>query len=224
MTGRLDRVEVETGEAPEFSVIWLHGLGADGHDFEPIVPALTLPVPMRFVFPHAPERAVTINQGMMMRAWYDILSLDRFSVEDENGIRASEALVNDLIEVELARGVAAQNVFLAGFSQGGAIALHTGLRYPQALAGIMALSAYLPLRSTVEAERSAANAETSIFMAHGSDDATIPEALAIQSGQALRSYGYDLDWHSYPMAHQVCAEEVSDISSWIGRCVSAAAG
>ncbi len=224
MTGRLDRVEVETGEAPEFSVIWLHGLGADGHDFEPIVPALTLPVPMRFVFPHAPERAVTINQGMTMRAWYDILSLDRFSVEDENGIRASEALVNDLIEVELARGVAAQNVFLAGFSQGGAIALHTGLRYPQALAGIMALSAYLPLRSTVEAERSAANAETSIFMAHGSDDATIPEALAIQSGQALRSYGYDLDWHSYPMAHQVCAEEVSDISSWIGRCVSAAAG
>ncbi len=224
MTGRLDRVEVETGEAPEFSVIWLHGLGADGHDFEPIVPALTLPVPMRFVFPHAPERAVTINQGMMMRAWYDILSLDRFSVEDENGIRASEALVNDLIEVELARGVAAQNVFLAGFSQGGAIALHTGLRYPQALAGIMALSAYLPLRSTVEAERSAANAETSIFMAHGSDDATIPEALAIQSGQALRSYGYDLDWHSYPMAHQVCAEEVSDISSWIGRCVSAATG
>ncbi|NNC65640.1 MAG: carboxylesterase [Gammaproteobacteria bacterium] len=224
MTGQLETVEVVTGQAPEFSVIWLHGLGADGHDFEPIVPALTLPVPMRFVFPHAPERAVTINQGMRMRAWYDILSLERFSVEDEAGIRASEALLIGLIEAELARGIAVQRIILAGFSQGGAIALHTGLRYPQTLGGIMVLSAYLPLRGSVEAERSAANAGTSIFMAHGSADATIPEALAIQSGQALRSYGYDLDWHSYPMAHQVCAQELADISSWIDRCVSAAAG
>lgn len=222
LTGQLETVEVVTGEAPQFSVIWLHGLGADGHDFEPIVPALTLPEPMRFIFPHAPERAVTINQGMRMRAWYDILSLDRFSVEDEAGIRASEGLLTELIEAELDRGIAAGHIILAGFSQGGAIALHTGLRYPQTLCGIMVLSAYLPLRGSVEAERSDANAKTSIFMAHGSADATIPEALAIQSGQALRSYGYDLDWHSYPMAHQVCAEEVSDISSWIGRCVSAA--
>jgi phospholipase/carboxylesterase len=223
MTGQLDTVEVVTGQAPDFSVIWLHGLGADGHDFEPIVPALTLSVPMRFVFPHVPERAVTINQGMRMRAWYDILSLDRFSVEDEAGIRASEALLTGLIEAELARGIAARRIILAGFSQGGAIALHTGLRYPQTLGGIMVLSAYLPLRDSVEVERTAANAGTSIFMAHGSADATIPEALAIQSGQALRSYGYDLDWHSYPMAHQVCAEEIADISSWIDRCVSAAA-
>ena len=224
MTGQLEAVEVVTGEAPSFSVIWLHGLGADGHDFEPIVPALSLPVPMRFIFPHAPERAVTINEGMTMRAWYDILSLDRFSVEDEAGIRASEALLTELIEAELARGIAARQIILAGFSQGGAIALHTGLRYPQTLCGIMVLSAYLPLRDSVEAERTHANAGTSIFMAHGSEDATIPEALAIQSGHALRSHGYALDWHSYPMAHQVCAEEVNDISSWIGKCVSATAG
>ena len=222
MTGQLERVEVVTGKAPEFSVIWLHGLGADGHDFEPIVPALTLPVAMRFIFPHAPMRAVTINQGMTMRAWYDILSLDRFSVEDEAGIRASEALLTELIETELARGIVARHIILAGFSQGGAIALHTGLRYPQTLCGIMVLSAYLPLQGSVGAERTDANVDTPIFMAHGSEDATIPEALAIQSGHALRSHGYALDWHSYPMAHQVCAEEVSDISRWIGRCVSAA--
>ncbi len=158
-----------------------------------------------------------------MRAWYDILSLDRFSVEDDAGIRESEALVTGLIEAELARGIVARRIILAGFSQGGAIALHTGLRYPQTLGGIMALSAYLPLQGSVEAERTDANATTSIFMAHGSEDATIPEALAIQSGHALRSYGYVLDWHSYPMAHQVCAEEVNDISDWIGQCVSAAA-
>ena len=223
MTGRLDAVEVSTGEAPEFSVIWLHGLGADGHDFEPIVPALTLPVPMRFIFPHAPVRPVTINQGMTMRAWYDILALDRFRVEDEAGIRASEADVTALIEAELARGVVARHIFLAGFSQGGAIALHTGLRYAQTLGGIMVLSAYLPLRSSLEAERAAANADTSIFMAHGSNDAVIPEALAVDSTRALEAHGYPVEWHSYPMEHMVCAEEIGDISRWIGRCVSAAA-
>jgi len=223
MTGQLETVEVATGEAPEFSVIWLHGLGADGRDFEPIVPALTLPVPMRFVFPHAPERAVTINQGMRMRAWYDILSLDRFSVEDEAGIRASEAQVSTLIEAEVARGIAARRIILAGFSQGGAIALHTGLRYPQTLAGIMVLSAYLPLRDSLEAERAAANADTPIFMAHGSNDAVIPEALAVDSTSVLASHGYAVDWHSYPMEHMVCTEEIGDISHWIGLCVGAAA-
>ncbi len=224
MSSQLETVEVVTGQAPDFSVIWLHGLGADGHDFEPIVPALTLSVPMRFIFPHAPERAVTINQGMTMRAWYDILSLDRFSVEDEAGIRASEALVTELIEAELARGIRARRIILAGFSQGGAIALHTGLRYPQTLAGIMALSAYLPLRGSIESERTAANAETSIFMAHGSDDPVIPEGLAADSSSVLESHGYAVEWHSYPMAHQVCAEEVNDISRWIGSCVSNVAG
>ena len=223
MSSLLDAVEISTGEAPQFSVIWLHGLGADGHDFEPIVPALTLPVPMRFVFPHAPVRPVTINQGMAMRAWYDILSLERLSVEDEAGIRESEAHVVALIEAELERGIAARHVFLAGFSQGGVIALHTGLRYAETLAGIMVLSGYLPLRGTVEAERSAANAATSIFMAHGSEDTTLPEALGRDSLHVLEPLGYAVEWHSYPMGHMVCAEEVADVSTWLSACVTAGA-
>jgi len=158
-----------------------------------------------------------------MRAWYDILSLDRFSVEDEAGIRASEAHVTTLIETELARGIAARRIILAGFSQGGAIALHTALRYPQTLGGIMVLSAYLPLQGNLEAERAAANADTSIFMAHGSNDAVIPEALAVDSTRVLEAHGYAVDWHSYPMEHMVSGEEIGDISRWIGRCVSVAA-
>lgn len=222
MTGRLDTVEVSTGDAPEFSVIWLHGLGADGHDFEPIVPALRLPVPMRFIFPHAPVRPVTINQGAVMRAWYDILSLDRFSVEDDVGIRDSEARVASLIEAELERGIPAQQIILAGFSQGGAIALHTGVRFAQALGGVMVLSGYLPLRANLAAERSQANANTSIFMAHGSYDPVLPEALAVESKRVLESQGYDVEWHSYAMEHVVCPDEITDVSRWLSACVHAA--
>jgi phospholipase/carboxylesterase len=222
MNSALETVEVVTGENPQFAVIWLHGLGADGHDFEPIVPALALTRAVRFVFPHAPVRRVTVNQGMAMRAWYDILALDRLTVEDEAGIRASQAAVTALIEAELARGIAASRLILAGFSQGGAIALHTGLRFPLALGGIMVLSAYLPLRASVAAERSDANAATPIFMAHGSYDPVLPEALAVESLQVLEQQHFSVEWHSYAMAHTVCVEEVQDISRWLSARFSAA--
>jgi len=212
---RLQSVEVLLGSAPRCSVVWLHGLGADGHDFEPIVPALQLAADVRFVFPHAPVRRVTVNQGMAMRAWYDILSLDRLTVEDETGIRESQAAVEALIEAEIARGIPAARIVLAGFSQGGAIALQTGLRFRQQLAGIMVLSAYLPLRAQLAAERAEVNAATPIFMAHGSYDPVLPEALAVDSLRVLEASGYTVEWHSYPMAHMVCAEEIQDISRWL---------
>jgi len=215
MTTPLETVEVVTGPEPRHAVIWLHGLGADGRDFEPIVPALSLSAPVRFVFPHAPVRPVTINYGMPMRAWYDILALDRLAHEDEAGLRASQADVTALIEAEVARGITSEHIVLAGFSQGGAIALQTGLRLEQRLCGIMVLSAYLPLRATVAAERSAANAATPIFMAHGAYDATLPHALAVESVDVLRALDYAVEWHSYPMAHMVSAEEVRDISIWL---------
>ena len=224
MTAPLEAVEIETGEAPAFSVIWLHGLGADGHDFEPIVPALALPVPMRFVFPHAPVRPVTLNQGMAMRAWYDTLSLDRLSVEDEAGIRASQAALEALIEAEVARGFAHRRIVLAGFSQGGAIALHTGLRHAETLAGMLVLSAYLPLRARLAEERAEANAATPIFMAHGSHDPVLPEALAVESRRVLEAAGYRIAWHSYPMGHMVCPEEIGAISGWLAERAEAAPG
>ena len=224
MTGGLETVAVATGKDPRFTVIWLHGLGADGHDFEPIVPALGLTTAVRFVFPHAPVRRVTINQGMAMRAWYDILALDRLTVEDEAGIHASQAAVAALIEDELARGIDAKRIVLAGFSQGGAIALHTGLRMPYGLGGIMVLSAYLPLRRTLAAERTDANAATPILMAHGSYDPVLPEALAVESLRSLEQLGYAVEWHSYPMAHMVCGEEIKDISRWLNACFAAADG
>jgi len=215
MSAVLETVEVATGAVPTASVLWLHGLGADGHDFEPIVPALDLDTHVRFVFPHAPVRQVTLNRGMAMRAWYDILALNRMTGEDAAGIRASEAAVMALIERECARGIAADRIILAGFSQGGAIALHTGVRCPKSLGGIMVLSAYLPLRDRLQAERSAANLTTPVFMAHGSDDEVLPEALGRESMGVLRSHGYRVEWHSYPMAHMVCAQEVQDISRWL---------
>jgi len=224
VTAALETVEVLTGQNPRFTVIWLHGLGADGHDFEPIVPALGLATAVRFVFPHAPLRRVTINQGMEMRAWYDILALDRLTVEDEAGIRTSEAAVTALIEREIARGTDSERVVLAGFSQGGAIALHTGLRLSRSLGGIMVLSAYLPLRATLPAERADANAVTPIFMAHGSYDPVLPEALAVESLRVLEQQSYAVEWHSYPMAHMVCAEEVRDISRWLTERFAAAGG
>ncbi len=211
----LTAVEIETGPAPSLAVIWLHGLGADGHDFEPIVPELKLRFAVRFVFPHAPVRPVTINGGMAMRAWYDILGFDRSAREDDAGIRASATAVTELIDRELERGLRADRVVLAGFSQGGAIALHTALREPRALGGVIALSTYLPLAGTLAAERSAANERLPIFMAHGTSDNVLPLALGESSRRTLEAHGYAVDWHAYPMAHSVCLEEVSAIGAWL---------
>ncbi len=209
-------VEIETGAGPDACVIWLHGLGADGHDFEPVVPELRLPARLRvrFVFPHAPVRRVTINMGMQMRAWYDILELGGGS-EDEAGIRASQKLLEGLLERETSRGIVPRRIVVAGFSQGGAIALQTGLRYPVPLAGILALSTYLPLAGTVAAERSAANRKVPILQAHGRFDDLIPLQRAVRTRDALLGMDYPLEWHEYPMAHAVCAEEIADIAAWL---------
>ena len=209
----MDAIQIETGPDPEAAVIWLHGLGADGHDFEPIVPELELATPVRFVFPHAPIRPVTINQGMRMRAWYDILQLGG-GPEDEAGLRASQKLTEELIR---AQGLPAERIVLAGFSQGGAIVLLTGLRYPERLAGVMALSTYLPLAGTLAAERSAPNRETPIFMAHGRYDDLIPMQRAQASRDYLQKLGYAVEWHDYPMPHSVCAPEIADLSSFLAR-------
>jgi phospholipase/carboxylesterase len=211
----LDAIEIETALNAELAVIWLHGLGADGHDFEPIVPELKLRFAARFVFPHAPVRPVTINGGMAMRAWYDILGFDRQAREDDAGIRASAAQVAELIDREVARGIPAERIVLAGFSQGGAIALHTALREPRTLGGLIALSTYLPLASTVAAERSAANARIPIFMAHGIADNVLPLGLGEASRRTLAALGYKVDWHAYSMAHSVCLEEVGAIGAWL---------
>jgi len=215
----LESLELETGRRPTASVIWLHGLGADGHDFEPIVPELDLPdtLPVRFVFPHAPMQAVTINGGAVMRAWYDVYALQGVRREDEAGVRASQARVEELIAREKARAIPASRLVLAGFSQGGAIALHTGLRHAERLAGIMALSTYLPLASTLAAEASAASRGVPIFMAHGLYDPLIPIERARASRKQLESAGYAVEWHEYPMEHSVSAEEVGDISAWLVR-------
>jgi phospholipase/carboxylesterase len=217
-----EAIEIETGARPEAAVIWLHGLGADGHDFEPIVPQLGLAraPAVRFVFPHAPVRPVTINNGMRMRAWYDILQLGG-GPEDEAGIRASQALLVELIAREKSRGIAADRIVLAGFSQGGAIALQTGLRHSERLAGILALSTYLPLAATLGRERSAANQDVPLFMAHGRHDDLIPISRARLSRELLERLGYEVEWREYPMPHAVCAEEISDIGAWLRARLSA---
>ena len=209
----MDAVEIETGSPPQAAVIWLHGLGADGHDFEPIVPELRLERAVRFVFPHAPVQPVTINQGMRMRAWYDIFQFGG-GREDDKGIRASQALIAKLIE---AQPVPPEKIVLAGFSQGGAIALQTALRYPKPLAGVMALSTYLPLAATLAAERAAPNAQVPIFMAHGQYDEIIPIERAQASRDALQKLGHKIEWHEYPMPHSVCGDEVRDISAFLAR-------
>jgi phospholipase/carboxylesterase len=209
----MDAIRIETGPSPEAAIIWLHGLGADGHDFEPIVPELELEKPVRFVFPHAPIRAVTINQGMRMRAWYDILQLGG-GPEDEAGLRASQKLTEELIA---SQGLPANRIVLAGFSQGGAIAFLTGLRYPERLAAVMALSTYLPLAGSLAAERSEANRDVPIFMAHGRYDDLIPMSRAQASRDALKALGYSIEWHDYPMPHSVCAPEIADISAFLSR-------
>jgi phospholipase/carboxylesterase len=210
-------IEIETASNPRHAVIWLHGLGADGHDFEPIVPQLVDRAwpPLRFVFPNAPVRPITINGGMSMRAWYDISGLEIAQKQDEVGIRASIAQLGELIERETLRGIACENILLAGFSQGGAIVLSGGVRYPQRLGGIIALSTYLPLAEKTDAEMSAANRETPVFMAHGLLDPTISHALGEMSRDYLAKRGYKVAWHAYPMAHQVCMEEIADLRRWI---------
>lgn len=208
------------------SVIWLHGLGADGNDFVPVVPELgaDLVRSTRFVFPHAPRRPVTINGGMVMRAWYDIADAELDRRADETGVRASETILRELIATELDRGIASERIVLAGFSQGGAIALHTGLRYAQPLAGIMALSTYLPLAASARSEAHAANRDVPIFMAHGSGDPVIPLSLSEHSRQQLRELGYVVECHTYPMPHAVCAEELRDIGCWLERVLRIGAG
>lgn len=212
-------VEVNTGPAPKASVVWLHGLGADGHDFEPLVPELALPqtTAVRFVFPHAPIRPVTVNGGYAMHAWYDILGVGPGGSEDENGIRDSADRVRRLLEREVARGIPARQIVLAGFSQGGVIALHVGLRFPQRLAGVMALSTYLALKGTVVAESHKANTDVPIFMAHGTLDTVIPLSRGHDARDCLVGRGYPVEWHDYPMAHQVCGEEVQAIGAWLVR-------
>ena len=214
----MEAVEIETGPKPGAAVIWLHGLGADGHDFEPIVPELRLPKPVRFVFPHAPIRAVTINQGMRMRAWYDIFQFGG-GPEDEAGVRASQQIIEKLIDEEKRRGFAADKIVLAGFSQGGAIVLHTALRYPERLAGVMALSTYVPISASLEREASAANKDIPIFMAHGQFDDLIPLERAKRSRELLEKLGYAVTWKDYPMPHAVCGEEIGDITRFLGRVI-----
>ena len=215
----LPAVEHETAAHPTHSIIWLHGLGADGHDFAPIVPELVDPAwpALRFVFPHAPVRPVTINNGMSMRAWYDITGFDLTSRQDEAGIRASIAETEALIAREHERGVPSERIILAGFSQGGAIALSAGVRHAQKLAGIVALSTYLPISATVAAERHAANAATPIFWGHGTADPVVVLQRGSDSRNALQALGYPVDWHTYPMAHAVCAEEIGDLRHWLGQ-------
>jgi phospholipase/carboxylesterase len=216
----LDTVEIETGPNPTHSVVWLHGLGADGHDFEPVVAAMdvTRLPPTRFVFPHAPMRPVTINGGYVMRAWYDIVSAD-FSQrrEDPEGVRESAAVAEALLTRENARGIADENIVLAGFSQGGAIALHAGLRHPRTLAGILALSTYVPLAETLTAERHKANENTSVFMAHGREDGVIPYSFAKLSYGLLSQLGQPVSWHPYFADHTVTLEELRDIELWLRK-------
>jgi phospholipase/carboxylesterase len=214
MSALLEALEIETGPSPRAAVIWLHGLGADGHDFEPIVPELGMPAApaVRFVFPHAPLQPVSINRGAVMRAWYDVTGDGR---QDAEGIRASQVRVEALIARERARGIAARSIVLAGFSQGGAMALHTGLRHPERLAGILALSCYLPLPETLEREASQATRDVPIFMAHGTQDPVIPLSWAMRSRDRLIALGYAVEWHEYPMPHSVCAEEIADVGRWL---------
>lgn len=221
----LETIELATGDHPAASIIWMHGLGADGNDFVPIVQELDLSgaPAIRFIFPHAPMQPVTINNGHVMRAWYDVSFGDlegRSRKADEKGVRASQAAITRLIERETARGIPGESILLAGFSQGGAIALQTGLRYPQRLAGVMALSTYLPLAENFAQEAAPANSGTPVFMAHGTHDPVVPYAMGTKSRDLLMQAGYAIEWHDYAMQHSVCLEEVRDIGTWITRVLS----
>ena len=203
--------------AVDAAVIWLHGLGADGNDFVPVVSELKLPATLniRVLFPHAPIRPITINQGYRMRGWYDITSLDIANRDDETGIIESSNYLHRLCDEQQAQGIASRRIIVAGFSQGGAIALHAGLRYPKPLGGIMALSTYLPMRERLEQEAAACNRETPVFMAHGQHDEVVAPQFGMQTRAFLLQQGYPLEWHDYAMGHSVCMEEISDIGDWL---------
>jgi phospholipase/carboxylesterase len=213
----LDSIIIDTRPDPESAVIWLHGLGADGNDFVPVVEQLQIPshVGIRFIFPHAPVRPITINQGYPMPGWYDISSQSIVDEEDEAGIKESSAILKQLCEEQEANGISADNIVIAGFSQGGAIALHCGCRYPKPLAGIMALSTYLPLPDTLADEISEAAIETPVFMAHGRQDEVVAYEHGIRSKELLDEYNIDVHWHEYDMGHAVCGEEISHIRQWL---------
>jgi phospholipase/carboxylesterase len=219
----LDTVEHETGPDPRWAIVWLHGLGADGHDFAPIVPQLVRPhwPALRFVFPHAPVRAVTINNGARMRAWYDIRDFDLATRADETGVAESVVQVEQLVARETGRGVERSRVLLAGFSQGGAIALATGLRSQRPFAGLVALSTYLPSAHSAEGALADGAATQPVFMAHGTQDPVVPCAAGEHSAGVLRRLGFAVDWHQYPMPHSVCAEEIDDLGSWMDRLLCA---
>lgn len=218
-TSLLETIQLETGPNPTASVIWLHGLGADGSDFVPIVRELDLSgcPAIRFVFPHAPVMPVTVNGGYRMRAWYDILGAEIVQRQDEAGLRKSQAAVEELIAQEKSRGIASEKIVLAGFSQGCAMTLQTGLRYPEKLAGLLCLSGYLPIYEKVTAEKHAANQDTPIFMAHGRQDSVVPFQAAALSRDFLKALGYRVEWHEYAMPHSVCPEEIDDIGHWLRK-------
>lgn len=217
MTDLLEAIEIETAPSPAACVIWMHGLGADGNDFVPVISELELPksLAIRFIFPHAPMRPVTINRGMVMRAWYDMSGELGARRENAEGVCASQSQIETLIAREKSRGIAETRIVLAGFSQGGAMALQTGLRHPERLAGIMALSCVLPLADSVASEASPANRDVPIFMAHGTQDEVIPYARARQSRDKLLELGYRVTWREYPIPHSVCTEEIRDIAKWL---------
>jgi phospholipase/carboxylesterase len=225
MTTLLPRIELESAPNPSAAVIWLHGLGADGNDFAALVPELDLEgcPPIRFIFPHAPSMAVTLNGGYVMPAWYDILGANLVDRQDATGIQKSEQAVKALIENEVARGIAYDRIVLAGFSQGCAMALHTGLRLPHRLAGIIALSGYLPLADRFANERMQANAHTPVFMAHGTQDPVVVLARGENSRDALTAMGHPVQWHTYPMQHSVHPREVADISAFLRQVLEDAA-
>jgi phospholipase/carboxylesterase len=225
MNSLLETIEIESRPDPAAAVIWMHGLGADGNDFVPIVNELDLTgaPAIRFVFPHAPMRPVTINNGHVMRAWYDVSfgDLEGHSRKaDEKGVRESQAQISALVARENSRGITTGNIVLAGFSQGGAVALHTGLRYPETLAGVMALSTYLPLAESFAREATPANAKTPVFMAHGTHDPVVPYVMGNTSRERLQQADYAVEWHDYPMQHSVCLEEIADVGRWLTQVLS----
>ncbi|MBL8512070.1 MAG: alpha/beta hydrolase [Betaproteobacteria bacterium] len=217
MTSLIKHIELTTGPDPKGSIIWMHGLGADCWDFVPIVRELDLPddLPLRFIFPQAPSRPITINNGYVMPGWYDISMQELARKPDEAGIRESQTFIDTLIERELSRGIAADKLVIAGFSQGGAIALQVALRQKHELAGVMALSSYLALSDSLAAEKTIANSRIPILMCHGTQDAVVPLSLARTSHDTLRAQGYSVEWREYPMEHSLCAEQLGDIQAWL---------
>ena len=215
----LETIEIETAPDPRASIIWMHGLGADGNDFAPLADEIDLPIGVRYIFPHAPMMPVSINGGYVMRAWYDITDA-AIRREDESGVRASQRLVEDLLAREKSRGIGASRMVLAGFSQGGAIALQAGLRHGERLAGIMALSTYVPLADQLATESHPANRGVPIFMAHGTADPMIAFARAQASRDLLLQQGYAVEWHEYRMQHAVCPQEIADIGAWLRRVLA----